>query len=336
MHILVIRLSSIGDIILTTPVLKEFKEKYPDASVDFLVLDRFKDAIEGCPYIDNLILFNKEKHDGVKNLKEFAEELKKNRYDYVFDLHGKLRSRIISRGIGAKTFRYRKRALWKTLLVKLKAIRYNVDDTIVRNYFGAFKDLGVEYRGEDLTFTFMERDREKTAEYRDHPVLAPGASKGTKQWTPENFGELAKLLHRRYGKAPILIGGKAEMELCQRIDNLSGNICIDLSGKLTLKESGALLSESLFLVTNDSGPFHIARGVKCKTFVIFGPTDPGMFEYDGDNTLIYGGEPCSPCSLHGDKTCPKGHFNCMKNITASKIMEKINEMEADRHGKENS
>ena len=144
MKILVIRLSSIGDIILTTPVLKAFKEKYPEAIIDFLVLDKFKAAIEGLPYIDNLILFNKKENDGLKNMKIFAEKLRENGYDYVFDLHSKLRSKVISKHLGVKYYRYKKRSWWKTLLVKLRLIKYEVDDTIVKNYFGAFKDFGLE------------------------------------------------------------------------------------------------------------------------------------------------------------------------------------------------
>lgn len=176
MKILVIRLSSIGDIILTTPVLKAFKEKYPGTSIDFLVLDKFKDSIEGVPYIDNVILFNKEKNDGLHNMEKFGKELKKNGYDYIFDLHSKIRSKVISKNIGVKTFTYRKRSWWKTLLVKMRLIKYKVDNTIVKNYFGAFKDFGIEYKGEDISFAFSEKD-ETHKEYEGLPVMAPGASK---------------------------------------------------------------------------------------------------------------------------------------------------------------
>ncbi|MGL6115214.1 glycosyltransferase family 9 protein [Cetobacterium sp. SF1] len=323
MKILIIRLSSIGDIILTTPVLKELKRKYPHAIVDFLVLDKFKDAIEGCPYIDNLILFNKKENDGLQNLIEFGLKLRENKYDYIFDLHGKVRSMIISKAIGVKTYRYKKRSLKKTILVKLRLIKYEVDDTIIKNYFKAFKDFDLEYKGEDLTFSFSEDDLKRVMEYKGYPVLAPGASKETKKWTPEGFGKLAALIYQKYKKVPLLIGGKNDYELCEEIRKISGGVSLNLAGKLSLKESGALLSQSMFLVTNDSGPFHIGRGVKCKTFVIFGPTSPGMFEYDENNVLIYGNESCSPCSLHGDKECPEGHFSCMRNITPEIVMEYI-------------
>lgn len=322
MKILVIRLSSIGDIILTTPVLKAFKEKYPETSIDFLVLDKFKDSIEGVPYIDNVILFNKEKNDGLHNMEKFGKELKKNGYDYIFDLHSKIRSKVISKNIGVKTFTYRKRSWWKTLLVKMRLIKYKVDNTIVKNYFGTFKDFGIEYKGEDISFVFSEKD-ETHKEYEGLPVMAPGASKNTKKWTKEGFGELANLIYEKYGKETVLIGGKEDEELCNEIDKISGGHTINMAGKLSLKESGALLSRASFLVTNDSGPFHIARGVKCKTFVIFGPTSPEMFDFGNNTVLIDKNIKCSPCSLHGDKECPKGHFNCMRQITGKEVFETI-------------
>ena len=123
-RILVIRLSSIGDVILTTPVLKAFKEKYPESIIDFLVIDKFKDAISLSPYVDNLLLFNKEKNDGLSNLIKFAKELSKNEYDYVFDLHSKFRSKIItfilSKFYKVKSYTYKKIYFLKSILLNLK------------------------------------------------------------------------------------------------------------------------------------------------------------------------------------------------------------------------
>lgn len=108
---------------------------------------------------------------------------------------------------------------------------------------------------------------------------------------------------------------------------ISENSVINLVGKLTLKETGALLSQIRFLLTNDSGPFHIARGVGCKTFVIFGPTSPGMFDFGENDTLVYSKIDCSPCSLHGDKVCPKKHFKCMKELSYEKVFKIIENKE---------
>lgn len=320
MRILIIRLSSIGDIILVTPILKALKKKYPEAKIDFLTLENFKDSIEGSKYIDNLILFNKKKNDGILNMYSFAKVLNKNSYDYVFDLHCKFRSIFISMFLTGKLFKYKKRAFYKSLLVKMRIIKYNVDDTIIKNYFKPFEILGLKYEKEDLDFYFSETDMKKIDKnFWESVVFAPGASKETKKWCYEEFGLLAKLLFNKYNKKIILIGGQEDVERCEKINELSGMSCINLAGKLSLKESGALLSKSKFLVTNDSGPFHISRGVGCKNFVIFGPTDPNMFELEERDTLIYLKEPCSPCSLHGDKKCPKEHFNCMKKLKAEKV-----------------
>jgi len=323
MRILIIRLSSIGDVILTTPILKKLKEKNKNIKIDFIVLDKFKDAVEGNPNIDNLIVFKKDTDDGIKNIRKFSKLLKENNYDYVFDLHSKIRSRLITFFLGERTFRYIKRSLYKTILVKSGLIKYRADDTIVKNYFDAFKVLGIDYNGEDLEFNFSKKDEEKVEKYKNYVVFAPGASKNTKKWTVEGFGKLAKLIKGRYKTEIILVGSPKERDECESINKISENICINLAGELSLKESGALLSKAKFLITNDSGPFHIGRGVKTKSYVIFGPTDPNMFEYDDLGVLIYGNEPCSPCSLHGDKKCPKDHFNCMKNISAEDIMKRI-------------
>ena len=327
-RILVIRLSSIGDVILTTPVLKAFKEKYPESIIDFLVIDKFKDAISLSPYVDNLLLFNKEKNDGLLNLIKFAKELSQNKYDYVFDLHSKFRSKIItfilSKFYNVKSYIYKKRAFWKSILVNMKLIKYEVDNTIIKNYFSAFKDFDLKYQGEKLNFSFEPELKNKFDEYKGHIAFAVGASKETKKWTVEGFGKLAKKLYETYGKKIILVGSKEDYERCDTIEKISENSVINLAGKLSLKETGALLSQVRFLLTNDSGPFHIARGVGCKTFVIFGPTSPGMFDFGENDILVYNKIECTPCSLHGDKVCPKKHFKCMKELsyeTVFKIIE---------------
>lgn len=160
MKILVIRLSSIGDVILTTPVLKQLKEKYPDAAVDFLVMKNFKDSIEGVPYIDNLIFFDKKENDGYQNMVAFGKKLAENKYDYVFDLHSKIRSKIISKQIklsGTKVLVYPKRKWWKSLLVKMKLIKYHVDDTIVKIILSLLKNLGLNTGEKNFFLLFHQK-----------------------------------------------------------------------------------------------------------------------------------------------------------------------------------
>ena len=319
LHILVVRFSSIGDIILTTPVLRGLREKYPDAVIHFLTMDRFKEAISGNPDMNKLILFDKKKYRGIFGISQFSQTLKGTRYDLIIDLHAKIRSRLISLFIGGRVLRYKKRSLWKSILVPLRMVRYHVDDTIVRNYFKPLNKIFVYYSGENLTFHFGPQDLEKIQPHQNAVVLAPGAANPTKQWPAASFSRLGNMLT----EPVILIGGNNDYETCEEIRKVIGSRCTNLAGKLSLKESGALISVSKYLVSNDSGPFHMARALSKKVFVIFGPTDPNMFTYDENAVLIHAGTACSPCSLHGDKVCPKGHFDCMKVLTPEVVYQKI-------------
>jgi len=317
--LLILRLSSIGDVILTTPVLAAIKKKYPDATIDFVVMESFKDAISGNPNIDNLILFNKKKYQGIRGIYRFARTLKGRRYDLIIDLHAKIRSRLIALFVKGKVLRYKKRALWKSLLVPLRLVRYHVDDTIVRNYFKPLEKMHVYFTQEELTFDFDAQNSAKVKPYRRAIVMAPGAANPTKQWPLSHFAGLGKMLD-----GPIvLIGGKDEYQIFQDICDAIGNRCQNLAGQLSLKESGALIATAKFIVCNDSGPFHMARGTQTKAYVIFGPTDPNMFSYNKKTVLIYAGLDCSPCSLHGDKECPQGHFDCMRSLTPEKVYQII-------------
>jgi len=315
LNILVIRLSSIGDIILTTPVLAAIKKQYPDATLHFLVMDRFKDAISGNPHIDRLILFERERFKGLAGIVRFVRSLEQRHYDLVIDLHAKIRSHIIAFLIQGRVLRYKKRSLRKSILVPLRLARYQVDDTIVRNYFKPLNKLHIYFSKESLSFHFDEKVHQKVRPYLNRVVMAPGAARNTKQWPAEYFAELGKLLKQKI----VLVGGADDFTNFEQIRKQIGPACENLAGKLSLKESGALMAAAKYVICNDSGPFHMARAVSTKAFVIFGPTDPGMFQYDQDAVLIYDNAPCSPCSLHGDDHCPQGHFDCMQKLTPEKV-----------------
>ncbi|NNG00676.1 MAG: glycosyltransferase family 9 protein [Desulfobacteraceae bacterium] len=317
--ILIIRLTSIGDVILTTPVIKALKAGFPDAHIDFLVMDRYAEAISGNPYLDKVVLFDKEKYRGINGICRFGRNLNAEGYNLVVDLHAKIRSILISRCLHAKIIRYKKRSLWKSLGVHLRLMRYQVDDTIVRNYFKPLGQLGIQYTSEALDFHVTPDDMKKAAPYLNMIVFAPGAAQHTKQWPMEYFVELAGHFREKI----VFIGGDDDGEAFDAINPEGKGNCINLAGKLSLKESGALIAGSKFVLTNDSAPFHMARAFNKRVFVFFGPTDPEMFEYDQNTNLLYTGEPCSPCSLHGDLRCPKGHFNCMKHMRPGWVYDQI-------------
>jgi lipopolysaccharide heptosyltransferase II len=314
--ILVIRLSSIGDIVLTTPVVRALRRKYPRAVIDFLVMDTYREAIEGNPDITSVRVFNRDRYKGFHGIRRFSRMLRPTRYDLVIDLHAKLRSHLICMGLDTRRLRYTKRSPWKSLAVRLRLMRYHVDDTIVNNYFQPLSVLGISPEPENLSFAFTRQDAGSVAKFADCVVMAPGAANRTKKWPSEYFAELGRRLNRRI----VLIGGPEDMRDLDRIrQHIGPASCENLAGRLSLKQSGALLAVARFVVANDSGPFHLARAGGRPVFVIFGPTDPDMFTFNPNETLIYGGEACAPCSLHGGKKCPRGHFRCMRNLTPEKV-----------------
>jgi ADP-heptose:LPS heptosyltransferase len=317
LRILVIRLTSLGDVILTTPVVAALRERYPDARIDYLVMQNCADAIAGNPHIDTLHCFDKSRHWGITGLVAYARQL--GAYDLIIDLHAKLRSRILSARIPGRVLRYRKRPWWKAIGVHLGLIRYRADAPIVTAYFKALAPLGIPVGCEDLSFTYCQADQEQVAAYAGAVVLAIGAANATKRWPADHFARLGELI----ADPVVVIGGSDDAADGEMIRHRIGNRCTNLAGRLSLKASGALLATAPYVICNDSASFHMARAVGTRTFVIFGPTDPGMFTYNERSVLIYRGEPCAPCSLHGDRKCPKGHFDCMRRLTPETVLAAI-------------
>ena len=341
MKILIIRFSSFGDVVLTTPIIRTIKEKYPEAVIDFIVYNIFFEAISLNPEIRNLVIFDKKKSKDRNYIKDMIGKLKKENYDYVIDLHSKFLSRIIGKSLQSKNTkycRYKKRKWWKTILVKAKLITYNADCTIVESYFTALKKLGISFSdknikngfGDNLEFYIDKKMEEKFVQKydlkdRSYFVLAPGASKFTKKWP--YYDELAKMILENESKFVknneklriFVIGGKEDANVVKADED--GRV-IDLCGKISFKESGILLKYSKIAVANDSGPFHIARAVKAKTFVFFGPTDPKLFSFE-KNTFLLNNPNCLPHSLYGDDKFPKKYADCMTGILVETVFDKI-------------
>ena len=317
MRILVIRFTSLGDVILTTPVVAALRKRYPEARIDYLVMAGCADAIAGNPHIDTLIPFDKARYHSLPELRAYARGLEP--YDLIIDLHAKLRSRLITAFLPGRVLRYRKRAWWKALGVHLGLIRYRADAPIVTTYFNALAPLGIPVGKEELSFAFGEADRQRVAPHAGAVVLAIGAANATKKWPLGHFARLGELI-----EDPIVImGGRVDATDGEAIRNRMGGRCTNLAGALSLKESGALLATARYVVCNDSVSFHMARAVGTPAFVIFGPTDPRMFTYNDRAVLIYAEAPCAPCSLHGDRQCPKTHFDCMRKLTPETVLERI-------------
>ena len=333
MKILIERFSSFGDVVLTTPIIKAIKEKYPEAIIDFIVYDIFSEGILNHPEIRNVVIFEKKNSKNKKYINSMVERLSQEKYDFIIDLHSKFLSIIIGKKLSNKNtkyLRYKKRKWWKTLLVKAKLIPYNVDCTIVESYFTALSKMGINFDekyikqglGDNLEFYIDKKvEQEIVQKYnlknRKYLVLAPGDSKFTKKWP--YYNELAQKILKNSDFDIFVVGGKEDFE---KVEEDKEKRIINLCGKINFKESGVILKYSKLAVTNDSGPFHIARAVKAKTYVFFGPTDPKLFAFE-DKTYLFYNEKCRPYSLYGEDKFPKKYSDCMTGISVKTVFDEI-------------
>ena len=365
MKILIIKPSSLGDIIHSLPFLKAIKNTFPDACIEWVISKNLKEILETNPLIDRLIVFDKDSWKQLKNLPKTLKEiaglvktLKANQYDVVVDLQGLLRSGIITFfapspvKIGFKharegsSFFYNKKisvnksvhAVDKYLEVA-KAIRQglgvgsdrpayrtgrldsedqgpgkiefplNVDKTAAENIkklLGGLSAIGRSASG---------------GKEKEYAVMVPSARWETKKWPAENFGRLISKLQIQC----VLAGSSADKDVAQEVTDSSSGSIINLCGKTNLKELVALIAGAKVVVSNDSGPMHIAAALGVPVIALFGPTDPvktGPYGWQGKKNLKVIRTPisCSPCFK---KKCKEPL--CMKGISVEQVFEGIRE-----------
>ncbi|MEK7850973.1 MAG: lipopolysaccharide heptosyltransferase II [Deltaproteobacteria bacterium] len=340
MKILIIRLGFIGDVVLTTPVITALKLSYPDAELDFLVKKGYHELLIGNPHIRRVIPFDGTRHKGLKGLLEIAGELRKEGYTHVIDLHGNLRSRVISALIsGSETLRYDKQAVKRRLL--LLGFKVETKHT-VDAYLTALNPIGINVGAglKPAPAIYLSEEEEKRAGSllaklgisEDSTIIGfnPGARWQTKRWLEDLFIEAGKRAVVELGAKVVVFGGPDEVELSERVSAGIGRDAFSVAGKTGLRGAAALMKRCSVFVTNDSGPMHMATAVGTPVVAIFGPTVRGFGFYPlGKSVVVEKEVKCRPCSLHGSERCPRGHFECMKDVTVDDVMEAIGKMRDD-------
>jgi lipopolysaccharide heptosyltransferase II len=318
-RILIIRLSSLGDIILTSPLVQELRRKYPEAKIDFLVKKEFADIVLQFPWVNDVIILDTAK--GRDEIGKINAKLQNTKYDHVLDLHNNLRSRLLRKNLGSKLHVINKRIFKRWLLVKFKKNLLKTDPDIIGRYFETAKELAVNDPGTPATFEkkYPQPQIKKAA-------ICPGAKHWNKRWPQEYYSQIAKDLIAK-GYEIEFFGSIAENEYVDVIANQlpsahSKNLC----GKFSLDELPERMGECSLAITNDSGLMHLAAAIGIPVISIFGPTvrEFGFFPR-GENPIILENNDldCRPCTTIGLDHCPKGHFKCMKEIETRMIIEKI-------------
>lgn len=300
---LILRFSSIGDIVLTTPVVRCIKTQYPDAEVHFATKKQFKVLVENNPYIDKYYLLE-------KSLNSFIKTLQSEDYDYVIDLHNNLRTSIIKLRLGKKSFSFDKLNFKKWLLVNLK-IHQMPDVHIVDRYLEPVKSLGIKNDLKGLNYFIPENDQVSINE--SYVAFAIGGQHFTKKLPTEKIIEVCQKID---GKI-MLLGGKEDSPAAAEIEKALGDKIINACGKYNLNQSASLVQKADYIITHDTGLMHIASALKKKVISIWGNTVPefGMYPYLTEFKIIENKElSCRPCSKIGYSKCPKGHFKCMNEL----------------------
>jgi ADP-heptose:LPS heptosyltransferase len=320
MKFLIVRFSSIGDIVLTTPVIRCLKQQVENAEVHFLTKSAFSDVVQHNPYIDKVHLL-------AHSWELMIEELQTEGYDYIIDLHHNVRTLRLKKELGIKSFSFYKLNIEKYIYTSIKLnILPNVH--IVDRYIKTVSSFGVKNDGAGLDYfigTGEETKREDipAAHYAGYIACVIGAAHGTKRWPVHKWKAFCQDLDHPV----ILLGGKEDIERGAEISKMDEVKIYNACGKFSINESADLVRKAKVVVSNDTGLMHIAAAFKRPVVSLWGNTVPsfGMFPYYGDNFLSRQNRKfysivqvnklwCRPCSKIGYEKCPLGHFKCMEKI----------------------
>jgi len=328
MKILVLRFSSIGDIVLTTPVVRTLKTQLQDVEIHFATKAAYSSLLRENPYIDKI-------HELGDSLGDLVGHLRMARFDLIIDLHNNLRTRIIKSRLSVRSHSFGKLNWEKWLLTKFK-INKLPNMHIVDRYMETVADLDVKMDNLGLDFFIPEKDEMvmdwlPESHRSGFAALVIGAKFKTKQMPINRMIELCD----RINKPVVLLGGKEDEEVAGELEEFfrqrdstkefeegldelgKKTLVFNAVGKCNLNQSASLIRQSNWVFTHDTGLMHIAAAFKKPIFSVWGNTVPafGMYPYRTQFTIFENNNlDCRPCSKIGYDQCPKGHFKCMNEL----------------------
>jgi heptosyltransferase I len=367
--ILLIKLSAVGDVFHTIPVLNKLRRRYPAAQLDWLVTPALAELLRHNPAISNVIAFAREDWSKPWTLTPFvsyarlANKLRNNAYDLVVDMHGQFRTAVFTLATGAPVrigFDRPRAQVWDTSsrTFSTEARKHawkgaregswlaythhipvpTLDLHAVNRYLSVGPILGLAEGPPDFFFPIPQAASASVdALLRRHDIagaplvtMAPGTIWETKHWGSDKFAEVARHFLQK-GFAVALMGTRRERVVCDEVARLAPG-AIDIAGETTLTELVALVRRSAISVTNDSGPMHLAAALNRPVVSVFGPTDPiWVGPYGRADAVLRAGVPCSPCYLRQLSRCRYDHA-CMANVSARTVIDRMERVLADGAG----
>ncbi len=327
MKILIIRFSSIGDIVLTTPVIRCLKNQ-SGAEIHFLTKIQYRSIIEHNPYITRCWFIE-------KNIQGVIPQLKKEKFDAIVDLHKNLRSFALRRKLSCPAYDFDKLNLQKWLMVNWKIDRLP-HRHIVHRYMESVRHWNVHYDNKGLDYFIPSDARKKTVDFlnyhqlqeKGYHVFVLGAAHNTKKPHYELIYHCIENSHLPM----VLIGGKEEMEQGKKLSAASQN-AFDACGQFDINGSAALIDKAQKVITPDTGMMHIAAALDKNIISIWGNTIPefGMYPFlpstSNATSVIVENKAlkCRPCSKLGSPQCPQKHHDCIKGISYMNLIQLIND-----------
>ena len=326
--ILIIRFSSIGDIVLASPVFRCVKKQLPDAEVHFLTKLSYKIVTAANPFIDKFFYYD-------DNMEELLARLKAENYDHVIDLHNNIRSNKIKRILSVDTHTIDKLTFKKFLLTQLN-IDVMPDRHITQRSLDTVLSLGVKDDGGGLDYFIakeyeLKRDDIPTSHLAGFIVIVIGATYFTKRFPLHKIIELCSKINHPI----ILLGGKEDAASGKIISDNDSVKIYNACGKFNISESADIIKKAKLVISNDTGMQYIACALKRPVIALWGGTTPDLDvePYYGSNFLRNLQKPlyenvilnlkCQPCSKYGLSKCPLDHFNCMEKINVDGLVEKV-------------
>jgi len=326
MKFLIIRFSSIGDIVLTTPVVRCLKKQVLTAEVHYLTKSSYRSIIEPNPYIDKA-------HYLDNDLDAVMEELKQEDFDYVIDLHHNLRTLKVKKALRKKSFSFHKLNIEKWLLTALK-INNLPEIHIVDRYLNTLHSFGIRNDRAGLDYFIPDSERVKetdipTSHHAGYIAVAIGAALNTKKMPMHKLATLCAGINH----PTILLGGKEDAANGALIAESDPHKIYNACGKFSINESADIVRRSKFIITHDTGLMHIAAAFNKPMISIWGNTVPefGMTAYYSNKNITdtrfeIRDLNCRPCSKIGYNKCPRGHFKCMEKISEEEIIAKTEQL----------
>lgn len=329
--VLVVQTSFLGDTVLTVPLLSEIKSRFPQTKLSVLCNPQARELLRDHPDIDEIIVDDKRRADkGWLGLWRKADMLKARGFTIALSPHKSFRTALLLflAGIPYRVGFYQSKG-WFLFNARVTRDAYRHD---VERNLSVLKAFGIEPEECNRTLqleTLAAVDETVARTFQSLGVdgsrlrfgLNPGSVWPTKRWTINGYAELVGLLKEHYACDVLLFGGPEDAEIVAEIHRLSGDRCVSLVGKISLRELPAALSRCDLLITNDSGPMHVAVARGVPVVAVFCATTPslGFYPYSSRAVVVEKELPCRPCASHGGRRCPLGTEDCMRLIRAEEV-----------------